>query len=158
VISGYHVHFVRTRQKVFGRDKVKEMGYERGEPSRIVIEWRHVDWGDLQCGRCSDTGTNLWNVIVELSQGNLLDEVELEVQNTLLPMDRIAESNTLLINGIPIEHIIGADITSTDCQECSDFTGEPIVCQAAEAERDIFEAIPQEVLRAAILKALKRQQ
>jgi len=137
---------------------VKEMGYERGEPSRIVIEWRHVDWGDLQCGRCSDTGTNLWNVIVELSQGNLLDEVELEVQNTLLPMDRIAESNTLLINGIPIEHIIGADITSTDCQECSDFTGEPIVCQAAEAERDIFEAIPQEVLRAAILKALERQQ
>jgi len=134
------------------------MGNDRDEPSRIVIEWRHVDLGDIPCGRCTDTGTNLWNVIVELSQGNLLDDVELEVQNTLLPMERIAESNTVLINRIPVEHILGADITSTNCQECSDFTGEPASCRAVEVERDIFEPIPQEMLRAAISKTLKRPQ
>ena len=126
------------------------------EPSRIVIEWRHVDLGDVQCGRCTDTGANLWDVLVELSQEHLLDDVELEVQNTLLPLERIAESNTVLINGIPIEHLLDANITFPDCKGCSDFIGEPTCCRAVEAERDIFEAIPREMLRAAILKILKQ--
>lgn len=127
------------------------------EPRRILIEWRHLDLGEVACGRCTDTGTNLLNVIVQLGQEHLLDGVDVEVKNTILPPSQVDESNIVLINGIPIEKILDANVTFTECSCCSDFIGEQVRCRAVTTERDVFEAIPDEMLRAAILKVLEQE-
>lgn len=134
---------------------MKGMADDRYVQQQIVIEWRHVDLG-VQCGPCKDTGTNLWKVIEELSREHLLDDVEVEIQNTLLPEKRYLESNIVLINGMPIERILDADTTFADCPGCPDATGDPACYRADNPERNVFKAIPQELLRAALLKALKR--
>jgi hypothetical protein len=123
---------------------------------RIVIEWRHVDLG-VQCGPCRDTGRNLWNVIEELSQEHLLDDVEVEFQNTLLPEKQYLESNVVLVNGMPIEQILDAGATFSGCQECPDTPGEPSCYRADNPDRNVFKAIPQEILRTALVKVLGRQ-
>jgi hypothetical protein len=121
----------------------------------MQIEWRHLDLGET-CGRCSDTGANLWAVITELGQEHLLDNVELELENTILPLERMDESNVVLINGVPIEHIIGAGVTFRGCSSCHDKSGQENQCPDAESGRDFFKALPAEMLRAAILKVLIR--
>ena len=42
-------------------------GNQVNEPTHMQIEWRHLDLGET-CGRCSDTGANLWAVITELGR------------------------------------------------------------------------------------------
>ena len=123
--------------------------------TRMLIEWRHLDLGDIPCGRCTDTGANLWEVITGLGEEHLLDDVELELENTILPLERMEESNTVFINGIPVEKILGPGITFAGCS-CPDPSGEQGHCPEAAPGRDIFKAIPAEMLRAAILKVLKR--
>ena len=125
------------------------------EPTRMLIEWRHLDLGET-CGRCSDTGANLWAVITELGQEHLLDNVELELENTILPPERMDESNVVLINGIPVEKILDPGVTFAGCSSCPDPSGEEGHCPGASTGRDFFKAIPVEMLRAAILKVLKR--
>ena len=84
--------------------------------TRMLIEWRHLDLGGT-CGRCSDTGANLWAVITELGQEHLLDNVELELENTILPLERMDESNVVLINGVPIEQILDPGVTVRRMQQ-----------------------------------------
>ena len=123
--------------------------------TRMLIEWRHLDLGGT-CGRCSDTGANLWAVITELGREHLLDNVELELENTILPLERMDESNVVLINGVPIEHILDPGVTFAGCSSCPDPSGEQGYCPGASTGRDIFKALPAEMLRAAVLKVLNR--
>ena len=83
--------------------------------THMLIEWRHLDLGEIPCGRCTDTGANLWEVINGLGKEHLLDDVELELENTILPPERMEESNTVLINGIPVEKILGPGVTFAGC-------------------------------------------
>lgn len=120
----------------------------------LEIEWRHLELGGITCDRCTDTGTNLRKVIEQLRGGHLLDTVDLGFKETILSPDQIDRSNAVLINGIPVERILEADVTFTECSCCSDLIGEPACCRAVTTGQDIFEAIPEEMLRAAILKIL----
>jgi hypothetical protein len=126
---------------------------DRMNTHRIVIELRHLDLGEMACGRCSDTGENLLNVISDLGGEHVLDDVELEVRNILLPPNRADESNIVLMNGIPLGEILDEKIGSAGCGVCSDFCGE----QDLHYSRDILSAIPKEVLREAILRLLMRE-
>jgi hypothetical protein len=54
----------------------------------MLIELRHLDFREISCGRCTDTGINLLNVISELGPKHLLDDIEIEVKNTIMPLNR----------------------------------------------------------------------
>jgi hypothetical protein len=124
--------------------------------TRIVIEWRHVDLGQPLCGHCSDTGANLWEAVTTLGQENLLDGVELEIENTILPPKQLEESNVVLINGIPVEKIVDPGLISSGCSTCQVLNEKTGPIHTAAPGRDVFKAIPAEVLREAILKALRK--
>jgi len=121
----------------------------------MLIEWRHLDLGET-CGRCSDTGANLWAVIMELGQEHRFDHVELELENTILPPEQMDESNVVLINGVPIEHILDEGVPFGGCSICHDHRGQEQQCPDAKSGRDFFKGIPEETLRSAILKVLSR--
>jgi len=123
----------------------------------LTIEWRHLEIGGFTCNRCSDTGTHLGRAIARLRREGLLDEVDLNLEETVLSPEEIDQSNTVLVNGTPIEDILGASVTFTECSGCSDFTGESECCRAVSSGHQVFEALPEEMLRAAIVKVLERE-
>lgn len=125
--------------------------------TRLVVEWRHLDPGETLCGRCTDTGANLLNAIVQMGREHLLDGVEVEVINTILPPDKVHESNIVLINGVPLEKILDRDFPSAECTGCPDFPREEVRCRPEPAERDVFAALPEAMLREAILKVLRQE-
>jgi len=132
-------------------------GNKMNETTRLLIEWRHLDLGQSFCGHCSDTGVNLWEVITTLGEEHLLDDVELELENTILPPEQFEESNVVLINGMSVEKILGAEVIFPGCNGCQVLGGEDChIRRAAPGRENVFKAIPKEILRAAILKVLQR--
>ncbi|HOW32986.1 MAG TPA: DUF2703 domain-containing protein [Methanoregulaceae archaeon] len=126
------------------------------QTKKILIEWRHLEFGEIPCGRCTDTGTNLLKVITQLGDEDLLNNVELEIQNTILSPDKVDESNVLIINGIQLEHLLGTGISFSGCSCGTDISKDQVSCKAVQLDRDVFKAIPEEMIRGALLEVLKQ--
>lgn len=126
------------------------------QTKKILIEWRHLEFGEIPCGRCTDTGTNLLKVITQLGDEDLLNNVELEIQNTILSPDKVDESNVLIINGIQLEHLLGTGISFSGCSCRTDISKDHVSCKAVQLDRDVFKAIPEEMIRGALLEVLKQ--
>lgn len=123
----------------------------------LTIEWRHLGIGGFTCNRCSDTGTNLGLAIARLRREGQLNDVDLQLEETLLSPEEIDQSNTVLVNGIPVEEILGVRVTFTECSSCSDLPGESECCRAVSSAHQVFEAIPEEMIRAAMVKVLDQE-
>ena len=66
---------------------------------RLEIEWKHFAVGDATCERCGNTGESLRMVIEELRRELAPAGVKINLTETLLDKDRIAESNEIRMNG-----------------------------------------------------------
>jgi len=123
----------------------------------LVVEWRHIG-KDVEhtCERCGETGHAVMSVIEEIRP--LLEEEGITVRmiETVLPDEAIAESNSILFNGVPLEDLIeGMEVTSTPCCSCACMTGqENAECRAVEYNGERYESIPPELIARATLKAL----
>jgi len=97
-------------------------------------------------------------LIAQLRREGFFNEVDLTLTETIHPLERIDESNPVPVNGIPVEKILNAGVTFTDCSYCSTLIGEAACCRAVAMVRDINEALPEKMLRTAILKVVKQNQ
>ncbi|MEN8180540.1 MAG: DUF2703 domain-containing protein [Pseudomonadota bacterium] len=119
----------------------------------ITIEWRHLVEKGNTCMRCSDTGQALNLVIEQLNKecrncGWRIDFIE----TPLSAMD-IAESNSILINGAPIEDILpGAESGESHCESCCEMIGTSTNCRTVEFAGDSFAAIPESMIHSAICR------
>jgi hypothetical protein len=105
------------------------------------------------CERCGDTGETLRKVIRELNAGCGAKPVRFRLKNTRLPVIRMAESNSILIDGRPLEQIVPeATVTKTDCPSCGELTGQATQCRALTVDGRTHEAIPAEMIRSAICR------
>lgn len=131
-------------------------GTTAGTPT-LTIEWRHIG-GDVDstCERCGETGTALHRVVEELRPVCAERGIALRVLETELPDERVAESNTILFNDVPLEDLIaGMEVTATPCASCACITGQDgVECRAVEVDGDRYEAIPAEMIRQAALRAM----
>ncbi|MGC9435923.1 MAG: putative zinc-binding protein [Methanomicrobiales archaeon] len=131
-------------------------GITDGTPA-LTIEWRHIGGDvDTTCERCGETGTALHRVVEELRPVCAERGIALRVLETELPDERVAESNTILFNDVPLEDLIaGMEVTATPCASCACITGQDgVECRAVEVDGDRYEAIPAELIARAALKAL----
>ncbi|WP_292409248.1 MULTISPECIES: DUF2703 domain-containing protein [unclassified Methanoculleus] len=82
--------------------------------------------------------------------------IMVQVVETVLEDDAIADSNSILFNGRPFEDLIeGMKVTSTPCASCACITGQDDVeCRAVEYGGERYESIPPELIARAVLKAL----
>jgi hypothetical protein len=133
------------------------VGYPVTGKIPLTIEWRHLGIGGFTCNRCSDTGTNLGLAIARLRREGQLNDVDLQLEETLLSPEESDQSNTVLVNGIPVEEILGVRVAFTDCSSCPDLTGESECCRSVSSAHQVFEAIPEETIRAAIVKLLDQE-
>lgn len=92
---------------------------------KLAIEWKHFEKEGETCERCAGTGENLATVVAELQQELKGEGVEVTLTETLLPASRIAESNMILFNGIPLENLLAEmDVAENPCASCACLTGE----------------------------------
>ena len=123
----------------------------------LSIEWRHYDKSGSTCERCSSTGATLSEVISELSRELEAEGITLTFTETLLPEEEMAQSNLILINGIPLESLLD-DATSSEnsCHSCSCLTGKETSCRTVEQQGNVYEDIPAELIRQAVFRYLQR--
>ena len=126
----------------------------------LVIEWKHIGSDiDNTCERCHETGMTLAAVLTEISMLLEMEGVSVRVVETVLPNEAVAESNSLLFNGVPIEELLeGIEVTTTPCCSCSCITcEEDTECRALRYNGEEYEAIPPELIGRAAMKALEME-
>ncbi|MFZ2948850.1 MAG: DUF2703 domain-containing protein [Desulfuromonadaceae bacterium] len=120
----------------------------------LGIEWRHYDKAGQTCDRCAATGSSVREVVSGLGSELAERGVTVTFTETLLPAERMVQSNMLLFNGVPLEEVL--DDAATDeslCASCSCLTGSETSCRTVEYEGKSYEEIPAELIRKAVLKA-----
>jgi hypothetical protein len=123
--------------------------------STITIEWKHIgeDVGST-CERCGETGLAVVRAVEEIRPALEKEGIAVRIVETVLPDEAIAESNSILVNGTPLEELIeGMTVTATPCASCACITGgDDVECRAVEYEGELYEAIPPELILQVIRK------
>lgn len=121
---------------------------------KITIEWLHYDKEGETCTRCNNTGDNIKSAIRIISNDIEFKDVQIDYIETKLEADRMPESNTVLINGLPLEDILNAKPSENHCHSCSCLAGKSTNCRTIKFEDKTYEAIPEDLIIDAIKKLI----
>lgn len=127
---------------------------------KLLLEWKHFDKDGATCKRCSQTGSNLGEVIKQLKDEYAAKGIEIVFQETKLPESRMAESNQVLVDGVLLENLIpNVQVGNNYCDSCSDLMDNPSGCNCRTVKQDdnIYEAIPTDLIRQAITNSFKTE-
>ena len=123
--------------------------------NELRIEWRHYAKDGATCERCSSTGATLSELLNELAEELKTKGVTVTFNETLLPEEAMAQSNLILLNGIPLEDVLeDARASENSCQSCSCLTGKATSCRTVEHEGVIYEGITASLIRKAAYRAV----
>ncbi len=119
----------------------------------VVIEWFHLEVAGATCQRCGETGEELRRAVAQLRGECAAKGVAIVFQETLLGVDEIDRSNTILVNGVPLEEILPQTMVATSCcQTCGDLTGRQEQCRVLVRLEGVYETIPQGLIRQAVCR------
>lgn len=122
----------------------------------LTVEWRHVGEDvDTTCVRCGATGRTLAEVVDTIRPMLSARRIRVKTMETVLPPERINESNVILFNGTPIEDLLDdVEVEMTPCASCSCIVGSDVECRAIVCGDETHEAVPADLIRQAALKAV----
>ena len=116
-----------------------------------TVEWKHLERNGRTCDRCHDTGANLRAVVRKLNTSLRSQRVRFRVKETLLKPDRLEESNSIIIDGQPLEALLPATrVTSTECGSCGELLGQATDCRALTRDGKTHETIPADMIQDAL--------
>ena len=119
----------------------------------ISIEWLHLDVQGATCRRCSDTGQEIRQAVARLQSEGAAKGITIIYKERLLPPEQIADSNTILINGLPIDEILPqTTVSASCCPSCGDLTGQAEQCRTIIHLGQEHETIPGELISQAVYK------
>lgn len=131
------------------------MGCCSPAPRSLVIESTVLRINGETCERCGKTVEAVRTAVKELQ--TVL--TPLNVRVTLIEHagaeDDVEGSNSVMINGRPIEQYIGAERVSTDCPSCGDLLGKSTCCPATSVGGTVQESFSVEQVREAAFAALE---
>jgi uncharacterized membrane protein len=117
---------------------------------QLTIEWRHLDEKGDTCLRCSKTGKTLSQVINDLRKELKKNGIVIRFKETKLSKSKLAQSNMILFNGVPLEEILpGAKNSQSHCQSCCELIGKNVQCRSIQYNGKMYEEIPEELIRKA---------
>lgn len=121
----------------------------------LAIEWRHYDKEGATCDRCAATGVSVKEVVSALARELAGRGISVAFVETPLTEEFMAQSNLILLNGVPLEEIFDeASAGENACPSCSCLTGSDTSCRTVTIEGKSFEEIPPELIRVAAYKVL----
>lgn len=130
------------------------MGCCTPAPRSIVIESTVLRVDDETCDRCGDTVEAVRAAAAELTVALAPLGVRVTLVEHAATADEIESSNSVMINGRPIEELLGAERVSTDCPSCADLLGESTCCAAVRIGDTVQESFTVEQVKDAAITAL----
>ncbi len=122
----------------------------------LNVEWLHVG-ADVThtCERCSATGTTLAAVIKEMEPDLAGKGIQIIYKETVLPFEKLPESNKVLINGRPLEkYLTNARVVQTCCESCACIGEQDFAeCRAIQTPDELFESLPADLIRRVLMIA-----
>jgi len=124
---------------------------------KLHIEFRYFD--RKTCSRCRATDKNVEKTMQELRKALQESGVSVIFTATKLPAKKLAQSNSILINGADIENLVGGkkSMRSSACFGCSKLVKGSCVCRAYTYHGRRYRYIPKAMIREAIRRATKKQ-
>lgn len=133
--------------------------HEEEQMRGLAIEWRHYDKEGKTCDRCAATGSSVSEVVAGLTKELADRGITVTFTETKLPEELMAQSNMVLVNGIPLEDVLDkAAADENSCPSCSCLTGSETSCRTVEYEGKSYEEIPAELIRKAAYKVIESNQ
>lgn len=122
----------------------------------IFIEWKHFDKNGNTCIRCSKTGLAIQKAVDKLKDNLKKNGINIRLKETKIPEKEIQASNSILINGIPIENLLGkTKKIETPCDSCCELIGSSVNCRALKCQGRIREDISAGLIKNAVINLLK---
>jgi hypothetical protein len=119
---------------------------------KLRIEFRYVD--RKTCSRCRTTDKNVERTVQSLRKVVGESGAKIELKTTRLPISRLAQSNSVRINGKDIEELVGRRHNrSTTCYGCSEVLGSSCDCRAYTYRGKKYTYIPRAMIREAIFNS-----
>ena len=119
---------------------------------KLRIEFRYVDKNT--CSRCRTTDKNVGKTVQGLRKALRESGIAVDLKTTKLPISKLAQSNSILINGKDIEELVSKkrNIRSSACRGCSEIIESPCECRAYIYRGKKHSYVPQAMIREAISK------
>jgi hypothetical protein len=121
---------------------------------KLVIETTVLRVDGETCDRCNDTIDAARSAAEDLRKSLAPLQVDIELVEHATTVESLPDSNSVLINGTPIEEWIGAERVSTECASCGDLCGDTVCCGAVSVNGEVHESYSVAQIRDAALAAL----
>jgi len=117
---------------------------------KLHIEFRYFD--RKTCSRCRVTDKNVEKTVQELRKALKESGVSVLFKATKLPAKKLAQSNSILINGADIENLVGGkkSMRSSACFGCSKLVKGSCACRAYAYRGKRYRYVPKAMIREAI--------
>lgn len=122
-----------------------------GTSKRVTVEFEYLVVDGSTCDRCGDSRAGVRAAVADAL--TMLPQLDIKFVEHELSSDRLADSNRVLINGLPAEEWLGGQAVISDCPSCATLVGEPACCREVEVGGVRTEAISRELVLDAILAA-----
>ena len=122
---------------------------------KLRIEFRYVDRNT--CSRCRTTDKNVERTVQGLRKALRESGISVDFKTTALPMSKLAQSNSILINGKDVEGIVNGkkNIRSSACRGCGKILKSACNCRAYIYRGRKYPYVPRAMIREAIHNSLK---
>ena len=124
--------------------------------NKISVEFKYFDRNT--CSRCKTTDSNVKRTVERLRKTLSETDAKIEFKTTKLPASKLAQSNSILINGKDIEALVNKTkkVRSSACFGCGELLENSCECRAYNYHGKRYRYVPKSMIREAILKALKK--
>ncbi|MFO8047658.1 MAG: DUF2703 domain-containing protein [Desulfosudaceae bacterium] len=116
----------------------------------LEIEWCHLDQDGQTCDRCAATGAAARQARDDLAAELSSLGWTVRLKETLLAAREIGRSNSIFINGLPLEELLPqVSVSKNCCDSCGDLLGASTQCRTIQQQGRIYEAVPAGMMREA---------
>ena len=124
---------------------------------KLRVEFKYFNRST--CSRCKATDGNVAKTVAALREALQASGIEVDFRATKLPARRLAESNSILINGADIENLVGGkkSMRSSACFGCSKLVKGPCACRAYAYRGKRYRYVPKAMIREAIRTVTEKQ-
>jgi hypothetical protein len=120
----------------------------------VEIEWRRLVQDGTTCERCGDTGAVLRQLVDRLNTECRPRGVSIVLKSVALNVERIAESNQILIDGQLLEQLQPQIVVGqNDCPSCGELLGHEQACRTLEVAGQTHEVPPPWLIRRGVCRS-----
>lgn len=119
----------------------------------MTVEFEYLVVKGETCDRCADSRDGVRAAVADARAMLPVGTAEVSLVERQLGANSLADSNRVLVNGLPAEEWLGGTAAISSCPSCSDLLNTPVCCREVEVGGVTTSAISRELVLDAIMVA-----